>query len=277
MSIGFIKDNTGKPNGYYVDEHIFIAKTAREFGFKHLRLQQPYRVAEGRILLVTSGTARVAINLKEFTLEKQSVLVLVQDGIFELLEISDDFDAQAFTFMNLPIFTSLDRQFVTTLSDDEWSLANEYFNLLWHEVNRQPLLVEAIVHLQTAILLELKRISANHDNTQNKSDICPEAHLHHFLELVNQYGLKERKIEFYADKMCVTPNHLGAIIKQASGLTIMQWLNRHAVQKAKVLLHYSDNPVWQIAEQMNFVNPSFFSQFFKRETGLTPNEYRQLK
>jgi YesN/AraC family two-component response regulator len=47
-----------------------------------------------------------------------------------------------------------------------------------------------------------------------------------------------RKIDFYADKLCVTPNHLGTFIKKASRLTIMQWLNRHTIQKAKVLLRY---------------------------------------
>ena len=33
-------------------------------------------------------------------------------------------------------------------------------------------------------------------------------------------------------------------------------------------------PVWQIAETLNFPNPSFFSKFFKREAGMTPNEFR---
>ncbi len=55
----------------------------------------------------------------------------------------------------------------------------------------------------------------------------------------------------------------------------MQWLNRHAIQKAKVLLRYSDLPVWEVAERMNFANPSFFSKFFKGETGMTPGEYRK--
>ena len=49
---------------------------------------------------------------------------------------------------------------------------------------------------------------------------------------------------------------------------------RHIIQQAKLQLKYSDLPVWQIAEAQNFPNPSFFSKFFKRETGMTPAEYR---
>ena len=65
-------------------------------------------------------------------------------------------------------------------------------------------------------------------------------------------------------------------MKHASGLTIMQWLNRHTVQEAKVMLRYSDLPMWEVAERLNFPTPSFFSKFFKKETGMTPGEYRKL-
>ena len=47
-----------------------------------------------------------------------------------------------------------------------------------------------------------------------------------------------------------------------------------AANHEKLQLKYSDLPVWQIAESLNVPNPSFFSQFFKRETGMTPAEYR---
>ena len=260
---------------YYVDEHIYIAMNAQDFGLKHLRRDQPYRVDEGRVMMVTQGWVRVVINLEEQLLEHQSLIVLVPDSIFEILEWSSDFDMQAFTFKDLPIFTSMSHQTILTLGDDEWLLVSEYVRLMWHEVQRQPLLPEAITHLQTALLLELKRIADREEIRWQQSASRQDKTFHQFLALVSQYGLRERKIEFYADKLCVTPNHLGAVIKRASGLTVMQWLNRHAIQKAKVLLRYSDLPVWEVAERMNFANPSFFSKFFKGETGMTPGEYRK--
>ena len=78
----------------------------------------------------------------------------------------------------------------------------------------------------------------------------------------------------YADRLCITPNYLSSIVRRNSGLTVMQWINRHIIQQAKLQLKYSDLPVWQIAESLNFPNPSFFSKLFKRETSMTPGEYR---
>lgn len=261
---------------YYVDEHIYITMNAQDFGQKHLRTSQPYRVSEGRVMMVTRGWVRVIINLKEHLLQRQSVIVLLADSIFEIQEWSDDFDMQAFSYKDLSVVaTSLHHHFVHTLSEDEWQLCEEYVRLLWHEVNFQPLLPDAIRHLQTALLLELQRIARREEAIQQKSASRQDVLFHRFLDLVNKYGLKERKIEFYADKLCVTPNHLGTVIRKASGLTIMQWLNRHAIQESKVLLKYSDIPIWEVAEKMNFANPSFFSKFFKQQTGMTPGEFRE--
>lgn len=275
INIDFVSNLAESEKQYYVDEHIYITMNVHDFGLKHLRQGQPYRVDEGRVMMVTSGWVRVIINLEERLLEEQMIAVLVPDSIFEIIEWSEDFDLQAFTFKNLPIFTSLDHQVAISLDDDEWRLADEYIKLMWHEVQRQPLIAETITYLQTALLLELKRISERQETLRRKSESHQETQFHRFLSLVNQYGLRERKIEFYADKMCVTPNHLGATIKRVSGLTIMQWLNRYAIQKAKVLLRYSDLPIWEIAERMNFANPSFFSKFFKSEVGMTPGVYRK--
>ena len=47
------------------------------------------------------------------------------------------------------------------------------------------------------------------------------------------------------------------------------------MQLAKAMLSYSNLSVWEVGEQLNFANPSFFSKFFKRETGETPNDYRR--
>ena len=260
---------------FYIDEHVFLMAHLIDSGPMNLVADQPYRVDEGRVLMVTGGWVRVIVNLEEHRLEQHSLLVLVADSIFEIVERSPDFDMRAFSFKDLPIFTSLNHQTILEPNDDEWLLANEYFNLMWHEAQRQPLLPETITHLQTALLLELKRIADREESQWQKSASRQDKTFHQFLHLVNMYGLRERKIEFYADKLCVTPNHLGAVIKKTSGLTIMQWLNRHTIQKAKVLLRYSDLPIWEVAERMNFANPSFFSKFFKNETGMTPGEYRR--
>jgi len=261
-------------DGYYVDENLFIFMGKNLLAPKAVQLHTPYHVEEGRVLMVTSGWVRMLINLEEYRMEEHSLLVIAPNSVFEVLEEDEGFAMQAFSFKDLPGSVSVGTHMVVPLADGGWKLADEFFWLLWHVVHLQPPVPEVVMHLQTAFLLELKSKAVCDDALRSRTATRRDVLFHHFLDLVGEYGLRERKIQFYADKLCITPGHLSDVVKQASGLTVMQLLNRHAVQKAKLLLRHSELPIGEIAEQLNFANPSFFSKFFKRETGMTPNAYR---
>jgi YesN/AraC family two-component response regulator len=74
--------------------------------------------------------------------------------------------------------------------------------------------------------------------------------------------------------MCLTEHYLGTVIRQASGITAKEWIDRALIEHIKIELKYSDKPIVQISEEMNFPNPSFFSKYFKRLTNQTPLEYK---
>lgn len=272
--IGLLREE-GQQN--YVDNNIFISMSVKDFQQKNLMPAQPYRVENGRIVCVISGWTHCTVNLEDFHLTQRMMLIIPPDSIFEVVEHSDDFDMQAMSVKDMPQMTRFGRSSFIHAGDDEWVLVQEYFNLLWHEVHRQPIVPEVVQHLQSAFLLELERIAGRQERLRQALRTRHEEMLHRFIELVNQYGTRERKIEFYADKLCVTPNHLGAVIKQTSGFTILQWVNRHTIQLAKIMLRYTDLPVWEISGHLNFANPSFFSKFFKKETGVTPGNYRCVR
>lgn len=96
-----------------------------------------------------------------------------------------------------------------------------------------------------------------------------------FLELVNKYAVRERSIAFYADRLYLTPRYLSTLVRQASGRTVMDWVNEAVVQEAKLRLCHTDKLVYQIADELNFPNASFFCKYFRRMTGMTPNDFRQ--
>lgn len=100
-------------------------------------------------------------------------------------------------------------------------------------------------------------------------------HFQSFLELVNKYAVRERSIAFYADRLFLTPRYLSTLVRQASGRTVMDWVNEAVMQEAKLMLCHTDKLVYQIADELNFPNASFFSKYFRRMAGMTPNDYRR--
>ena len=94
---------------------------------------------------------------------------------------------------------------------------------------------------------------------------------------MNSHVRKEHKLGYYADRMCLTQRYLGSVVREVSGATAKEWIDRALVTEAKVALKHSDKSVAQIAEDLYFPSPSFFSKYFRRLTGLTPAEYREGK
>lgn len=99
--------------------------------------------------------------------------------------------------------------------------------------------------------------------------------MQHFLDLVAAHGATERKVAFYVEQLRLTPNHLSSVIRQQSGQTVMQWLNERTILQAKVLLKHSDLISSDITFRLGFTEATLFSRFFRRETDMTPKEYRE--
>ena len=69
--------------------------------------------------------------------------------------------------------------------------------------------------------------------------------------------------------------HFYRRFKQATGSTPIDWLRRERINHARRRLLESNDPIKQIAEQVGYNDPFFFSRDFKRYTGVAPKNYRK--
>ncbi len=266
----------GKEHGEYLDNQFLMVMSAIQFGKNFMRDGQPYRVEDGRVIRVVSGHAKIFINMKPYPVSRGTMLVFPAGSIMEIEEKDEKFDFQIFSFRDLPDEVTFKECTVFRLSDDDWSLMDEYYQLLRHTVKRLPFSMKSIRALQTALMGELRSILKKEEEEESQQTFGrKEAVFHQFAALVNQYADKEHNIVFYANQLCLTPNHLGAIIREVSGMTVLDWIHRRIIQQAKLLLMYSDLPVGEASEQLNFSSPSSFCKFFKKKTGITPLQYRE--
>ena len=95
-----------------------------------------------------------------------------------------------------------------------------------------------------------------------------------FVMLLRDNYQRERSANFYACKLCVTPRHLSIVIKSFSRLSVREWIDNYVILEAKTLLRYTNMSVQEITYHLNFPNQSFFGTYFKRNTGLSPLQYR---
>ena len=239
---------------------------------------QPMMTNEGRIFLVTGGTIDYNINMMSFHASSGQVLVFPIGAIIELDGHSDDFRFQGFVFRDLPMPECLSNPALVDVAEPQRKRLDGYLRSMQMLTLEQALNMDAVRHLQQAFIADLavtaEQMQAS--RLQSQGDYR-ERLFTRFIELLNRHGTTEHAIPFYASQLCLSPNRLSAVIKEYSGQTVMQWLNRRLVLQAKVLLRGGTDPIGDIAFALGFDEQGSFARFFKRETGMTPTDYRNNK
>ena len=91
--------------------------------------------------------------------------------------------------------------------------------------------------------------------------------------LLNENGLPT--VKQMASQLNISSRYLSDLLKEETGKTALDHIHIFLVNEAKNLLVGSDNTIAETAYQLGFENPPYFSRLFKKEVGLSPNEYRE--
>ena len=81
-------------------------------------------------------------------------------------------------------------------------------------------------------------------------------------------------VKYFADKVCLSPNYFGDLIKKETGKTAQEYIQYHLIEIAKEQILDPGKSISQIAYGLGFQYPQHFTRLFKRLVGQTPNEYR---
>jgi len=93
--------------------------------------------------------------------------------------------------------------------------------------------------------------------------------------MTNEQATSEiRHPSFYAAKLNIHPNHLNAVVKRITGKTVTNIIQSQLIISAKSLLRQTTDSIKEIAFRLYFSEPTHFNSFFKKVTGLTPQQYR---
>ena len=95
-----------------------------------------------------------------------------------------------------------------------------------------------------------------------------------FLSLVQRHFKQERFLDFYANQLELSTKHLSRKVKEATGFSAVEWIDRFIILEAKVLLKSTNMSIQQISDELNFNSQSFFGKYFKKHTGLSPKDFR---
>ncbi len=250
----------------------------------------PTRLDLAVLAIVTGGNSKIGVNLKDYYLKKNDLVITLPDQIIQIYEQSEDFSGIFFVLSRsftdeisvsldriLPIFFYIKDNSSTELNDDEVASIIKYHSFLWEKVRNKNNVYrrEIAKNMIRALVFEMYSIFESHLPIK-KYKSRKEEIFESFLLSVSRNFLKERSVTFYADQLFLTPKHLSRVVKEVSGRSAGEWIDEQVVLEAKAKLKSSSFTVMEIADQLGFPNQSFFGKYFKHHTGKSPSEYRKI-
>ena len=256
-----------------VNEHFGMILGAGPYREHFIKVGQPYRFPEGRILMVTDGTATCEFNLETYHIEKGDIVLLMPETVIELLECSEDFNFIGIIYKE---HLSATKNILLHATPKEWQETLRLVTALWDIAHHNPFRTETVRLLISTIIHNIQDIDRIEEQQQQLGTQLTRQELlfQQFKRLVNEHCASERSIPYYAERLAITPHYLSTLVSKVSGQSVMYWINRATVLQAKVMLKDKKLMASEIADRLNFPSPSAFGMFFKRETGMTPGEYR---
>ena len=244
------------------------------------------------IIFITQGEGECIVDDHACQIGPGSVLFLRphQRIVIESLESYCGFEilfSEAFLTLNevnacrLPGFLLFDRTSVCSsyeLSSMDAERALKLIQDIKHEYElRHPAYVTALRSFLIVLLLHFWR-SMGSRITEGLEEIRggQSALVARFERLVADEPRLDRTVGNYAQQLGVSTSHLHELVKDATGLTPIAVIQREVILEAKRLLIHSTRQVADIAQLLSFKDASYFGRYFRRNTKLTPGEFRRM-
>ena len=240
----------------------------------------------------TEGETSLTSNLQEFRLKKDSLFIFSPKHILQvqsnnrfkahLIVIAPDFlkRINIDTKRMMPLFLQFGSLPCMELTHAESQSLRSFISMVEQELkgSETDFSSEIIGGLIAATIYKVGDILTHylteHPEVDSPIHNREEEYFRQFTELLGEHYKHERSVGFYARQLCITPKYLTTLIKRISGQSVSEWIDNYVILEAKTLLKCSTMSIQEIAYYLNFPNQSFFGSYFKRNTGMSPSQYK---
>lgn len=255
-------------------------------------LRKPFRMKGLGLIVCHRGSFLFLLNRKKHLAKAGESLFIPEDGEFQALEESVDLEVQMLFYQIDPIRDIMGNMVVSMYMYSR--LTSETLSCVWvtgeeEELLKYMCLLDSTLppeensfkfYEQKLLLIALtyricsvynrKLVSEGQETEGRRHDIFIR-----LIQLVEKHYMQERGVEFYADKLCLSPKYLSAVSKSICGYTVQELVFKAIVRKSIALLKNTQKDIQEISNELGFPNASYFGTFFKKQMGMSPQLYRK--
>lgn len=259
----------------------------------HANISHPFRINAFIIGVCTEGELEFSINLQNVRIRKNQLFICGPNSMLQVqsrqafqsdvIALSEEFMEKVHIDIKrlMPLFLKFTSYPSIHLSEQDSSDLRTAIKGINTEIKRPESyfhtnlicsMVSTLIYRLGDILHAWLSLPTNDRSLGSPSRA--EEYFSHFMKLLTENYKHERSVNYYAKQLCITPKYLTTLIRQVSGKSVSEWICAYVILEAKTMLKNSTMSIQEIAYALNFPNQSFFGSYFKRNTGLSPLQYR---
>ncbi|CAM1374488.1 helix-turn-helix domain-containing protein [Tenacibaculum xiamenense] len=236
------------------------------------------------MLVIYSGNGNHQIDFENFNITENCIFILKPGQVHELFLKKGTqgylicFETDFYPPNDLQtkkVFQTVNRINLFSISSILFETLKKHFDAIYSEyTSKNMLFKQSIITYLNLIYIELFRQLKN-DTSVKSFGSYEEETLENLIFLIENNAHHQKQVAFYAKSLKLTPFQLNSVLKATLGKTCLQLLNQQLVLEAKRNLLATTSQIKEIAFQLGYEDPSYFSRFFKKHTGHTPEDFRQ--
>ena len=255
---------------------------------KETLIKSPVRLHNYHLIMLTEGSIEIDVNYRIFKMiEKSSIHLSAGDIIRKIkasdkvkgyhIIFSDEFHAEIRSSRNSPINLQLKKEYPYQV------FIEAEYNFLMQSVNRLITYFQDTTHFYHALVIK----NEVHNLVLNISDKRRKEHgdkiykadrqkmiLERFKDLLNGHCEQQHEVSWYADALNISADYLSRLTKESDGRSARAWVNSGIIAKAASLMQHAELNIKEISEKLNFTDQSSFGRFIRKNTGMSPKEFR---
>ncbi|QHS59864.1 helix-turn-helix domain-containing protein [Chitinophaga agri] len=271
----------------YKDDDIQISRFAPYLSV-HENLREAHKHNFYHVTLFTKGAGTHTIDFKTFTVKPYQIYFMIP-GQVHGWQFEGEVDGYIINFSvsflqsllqkpdyleQFPFFSGDVEESVIDLPESLHGPVTAIFeDLISEREQRARLSVDMIQVLMLQLFIRIGRVSFERSPVQTNT--YNYILLKNFQKLIEKNYTTLKLPKDYAELLFITPNHLNALCTSTLGASAGELIRNRIILEAKRLLVNKDSTITEIAYQLGFADNSYFTKFYKKYTGQTPEEFRK--
>ncbi|MRX66884.1 AraC-type DNA-binding protein [Flavobacterium resistens] len=263
----------------------FYVNTFKEHLKSHSFVEEPHRHDSYLMVFFTKGSGKHEVDFDQFEIKRGSLFVL-QPGQMHHWSLSEDIEGFVIIFSqelynlyfgqkninDYNFYHSIHNRPEMVFEEKEIPKILPCFDLLIQENNQNnKYQLDKMLNLLDSIHIEISR---KYSETYSHQTHSYNIKINKFESLLEEYFRTEKLPSFYAEKLNITLKHLNRICNEILQKTATEVITDRVILEIKRMLIDKQLAVNEVAFKVGYEDYSYFSRFFKKQTGTSPTEFR---